>query len=412
MPVDFSRVPPRVNVPNFARPSIVGWALLLSLFVVGCATMAIFLWPGAKSDSVLFWFCAVVFPILAWSFLLSCRFAYLYVRINSALATNRICDAIETQCHESSSEPLAVLGHAWKFSSNKDENAVGALVDGKTKLCPVSSLAVPNTDVIARWLDVPDRKFYAGNALTEHARQTAVCEWLLSQMVGEITQELQKLPAHVSVMVDLCIDSMLEPAIVGEKFLSLLKHPLRTSRIVVNPSKRGLSLFHTDSWFDDMPPDRVNLLVSIQLRNAVSETLATGVAEAGSMLLVSSLSIARNIGTEPVLWLHRPSKGAAEEVVETLKLAVRWGKTSLENVGTTWRTGLSKQAVRAIRSSCQFGRDTGTVNLDTSVGRAGIGRAWLATALGIANAAATDKPQLVITQEGNDLLALVCEKQT
>jgi hypothetical protein len=412
MPVDFSRIPPRVDVPDFARPSIVGWALLLCLLVVGCATMAVFVWPGAKSDSVLFWFCAVAFPIFAWSFLLSCRLAYLFGRINSALATNRTCDAIEIQCHESSSEPLAVLGYAWKFSSDEEENALGALVDGKTKLCPVSSMATPNTDVIARWLDVPGRKFYAGNSLTERARQTEVCGWLLSQMVDEIAPQLQKLPARVSVSVDLCIDSMLERATVGEKLLSLLKQTLRTSRVVINPPMRDLSLFQADLWFDDGHSDRVNLLVAIQLRKAVSETLANGVAETGSTLLVSSPSIARHIGERSVLWLHRPAKGTTEELVETLKLAVRWGKTSLVNVGTTWRTGLSRQAIRTIRSSCQFGHETGTVNLDTSVGRAGIGRAWLASTLGAANAAATNESQLVIAQEGDDLLALVFEKQT
>jgi hypothetical protein len=411
MPVDFSRIPPRVDVPDLARPSIVGWALLLCLLVVGCTAMAVFVWPGAKSDSVLFWFCAIVFPIFAWSFLLSCRFAYLFGRINSALATNRTCDAIEIECHESSSGPLAVLGYVWKFSSDEEENALGGLVDGKTKLRPVSSLAKPNTDVIARWLDVPGLEFYAGNALTEHARQTSVCEWLLSQLVNEIAPQLQRLPARASVIVDLCIDSVLEHATVGEKLLSLLKHTLRPSRIVVNPPKRELSLFHADSWFDDGHPDRVNLLVAIQLRNAVSATLANGVAETGSMLLVSSPSIARHIGEKSVLSLHRPAKGTTEELVETLKLAVRWGKTSLVDVGATWRTGLSKQAVRSIRSSCQFGRNTGTVNLDASVGNAGIGRAWLAATLGAANAAATNEPQLVIAQEGNDLLALVYEKQ-
>lgn len=411
MPVDFARIPPRETVPDVSRLSILGWGLLLCLLTVACATMAVFIWPGAKSDIVLFWFCAIALPIFTWSFLLCCRIAYLYGRINSALATNKTCDAIEARCHVSSSEPLAVVGHVWKFSSDEEENALDGLVEGKTKLRPVSSRTTPNTDVIARWLDVPGREFYAENALTEHARQMVVCEWLLNEMVSALASQLRALPSRVSMKVELCIDSMLDAAGVGETVLVLLKKALRTPHITLTSPVRELSLFRADSWFDDMHPDSIHLLVAVQLRNAVSETLANGVAESGSMLLVSSPSMAQRLGEKFPLWLHRPVKGTLDKLPETLELAICWGRASSDEVGTTWLTGLSEEATRTIRSSSQFGSKTGNVSLDTSVGNVGIGRAWLATTLGAANAAATEKPQLVIVQEGNDLLALVCERQ-
>ncbi|WP_322062868.1 hypothetical protein [Paraburkholderia sp. J63] len=412
MPVDFLRVPPKVSVPEVSRPSILGWALLLCLMILGCTIFAVFVWPAGKPDSLLFWFCSVGLPILTWAFLLSCRLAYTFGRVNSALATNKTSDQIEAQCHESSSQPIAVLGHAWRFSSKEEENSVDSLVDKRTKLLPVPSVAMPNTDVIARWLDVPDRQFHAGNALTEHARQTEVCDWLLRQLASGIAPQLLALPRRATVKVDLCIDSVLDPTTAKERLLSLLNESRRALRVEVNEPESELPLFRADEWFDDSRSDAFNLLVALQLRNVTDEVLASGVAEAGSMLLVSSRFMARRLGLASPVFLHRPARGALADVVNTLKLATRWGRTAFDAIGTTWRTGLAEDSTRTIRSSCRFGRSMGTIDLDATVGDAGVARAWLATTLAVANAALTDEPQLVVTQEGDVLTALICEKQT
>ncbi len=412
MPVDFLRVPPKVRVPEVSRPSILGWALLLCLMILGCTIFAVFVWPAGKPDSVLFWFCSVGLPISVWAFLLSCRLAYTYGRVNSALATNKTSDRIEAQCHESSSQPIAVLGHAWRFSTKEDENSVDSLVDKRTKLLPVPSVAMPNTDVIARWLDVPDREFHAGNALTEHARQTEVCDWLLRQLVNGIAPQLLALPRRATVKVDLCIDSALDPAAVKERLLSLLNENRRALRMEVNEPKAELSLFQADEWFDECRSDVFKILVALQLRNVTNAVLASGVAEAGSMLLVSSRSMARRLGQMSPVYLHRPARGTLEDVVNTLKLAVRWGKTAFDAIGTSWRTGLAEDSTRTIRSSCRFGRSMETIDLDTTVGDAGVARAWLATTLAVARAALTDEPQLVVAQKDDVLTALICEKQT
>jgi len=412
MPVDFLRIPPKVGVPTVTRPSILGWTLLLCLMILSCAVVAVFVWPAGKPGSALFWFCAVGFPVLAWSFLLNCRLAYIYGRVNSALATNKTSDEIKAQCHESSSQPIAVLGYVWRFSSKQEENSVDSLVDKKTKLHPVPSLAKPNTDVIARWLDVPDRQFHAGNALTEHARQTEVCEWLLKQLANGIAPQLLALPSRASVKVDLCIDSVLDPATVKERLLSLINQSRRALRVEVNEPKSEFPLFRADEWFDECRSDVINLLVALQLRKVTNEVLANGVAEAGSMLLVSSPSMARRLGQTSPVYLHRPARGTLTDVVNTLKLAVRWGRTAFDRIGTIWRTGLAEDSIRTIRSSCRFGRPMGIIDLDTTVGDAGIARAWVATTLAVAHAALTDEPQLVVTQEGDVLTALICEKQT
>ncbi len=211
--------------------------------------------------------------------------------------------------------------------------------------------------------------------------------------------------------VDLCIDSVLDAETVGKRVLSLLQDTFRTSRIDINPPKSALSLFHMDSWFDDMRSDEIKLLVAVQLRKATSEVLIDGVAEAGSMLLVSAPSVARKMGELSPLCIHRPATDMAEQVADTLKLAIRWGRASFDNIGAIWRTGLAGETARIIHSSCHFASGMETVDLDTTIGKAGVASAWLATTLATANAALTNEPQLITVQEGDETLALVCEKQ-
>ncbi|WP_245621075.1 hypothetical protein [Paraburkholderia ferrariae] len=375
--------------------------------------LTIFVWPAGKpTNTAGFWFRAAVLPVLTWGLLLACRFAWTYVRINAALATNRTADDIEKQRHDLSSQPLAVLGHAWRFSSSEEENSVEDLVDGKTKLCPASSQVRPNTDVMARWLEIPGKRFYGGNTRTEHARQTEVCEWLLNELMRDLAPQILQLPRRVSMSVDFCIDTVLQPATWVARLQSLLKEKFPSLRVEVNPATRELSLFHADSWHDGARPDVVRLLVAVQLRKAASEVLANGVAEAASMLLVGSPAVAGQMNDKPALRIHRPARGASGNVADVLKLAVRWGRTSFDETGTTWRTGLGKDASRTIRSSCRFGHLMRPVNVDETVGNAGAARAWLATTLAAANAALMNEPQLVIAQEGDDLVALVCQKQT
>ena len=130
------------------------------------------------------------------------------------------------------------------------------------------------------------------------------------------------------------------------------------------------------------------------------------------MLLVGIPAVAGQMKDKPSVRLHRPAQGVSGEEAGILGLAVRWGRTSFEQVGTTWRTGLGKDATRTIRSSCRFGMRTRSVELEATVGDVGAARAWLATTLAAANAALTNEAQLVIAQEEDKLVALVCQKQT
>jgi len=210
-------------------------------------------------------------------------------------------------------------------------------------------------------------------------------------------------------MVDLCIDSVLDPAMVKERLLSVLKARQRALKIEIREPKGALPLFRADAWFDECCSGGVVLLVALQLRRVTSEVLANGVAEAGSILIVSSPSLAGRLGQTSPVYLHRPAKGRIPDVASTLALAVRWGRTAFDRIGAIWRTGLTEDSILAIRSSSPSGRTVRPIDLDATVGNAGVARAWLAATLAVESAALTNAPQLVIAQEGDVLTALMCE---
>lgn len=413
MPIDFARVPPRVAVPERPRPSKVLWAVLLGVVMCLGAALAIFLWPaGRPTSTAWFWFCVIGYPVLAWAFLLCCRLGYGDARRRGAIANNRVSEAEEMKCHKLASEPLAVLGHARCFSSDDQENGIEGLVDGSVTMAARSSRAVPGLDVKGRWLEIPEKPFHAGNELTEHARHRVVSDWLLNRLVGRMGTELAALPGRTALQVDLCIRSEIDPASVRTRLQELIAARAPALRVTVSVSGTHPSLFQTDAWHDGLKPGEAHLLIAIQLRKAVSERLQGGVAETGVALLLGHPGIVRKmpaIGTS--LRLHRPAIGASDKVSKPLELAARWSQADSTCIKTVWHHGLTEELSRSVKSAPHFGEQTRWVDLGATVGTCDGAGAWLAAALAAEHASLTGHPQLVLTQEGTDMIALVCRKQ-
>ncbi|MGF6916689.1 hypothetical protein [Paraburkholderia sp. 40] len=412
MPIDFARVPPRVAVPPPPQLSKLVWTALLGVLLCFGAPLTIFLWPrGGPTNPIWFWFCAIGYPILAWAFLLCCRLGYLYARRSEAIAMNRVSDRETGKCHAHASVPLALIGHAWRFSANRHENDVQGIVDGSLKLQPRASRATSNTDVDARWIEIPNRHFNAGNELTEYRRQRVVCNWLLAQLIDDLTPQLAALPARMTLYVEAVSHCALESIEVSARLKNLVAGKVPSAQVFLKPPAGSSSLFSTDAWFDSMRPEVAHLLVAVQLRNAVSERLEDGVAEAGVALLLGHQNPAQTKAKVPAVLVHRPARGLANAVGETVENATRWGKVERTNIGAVWRHGVSSEMEAAIRSSPEFDRQSSRVDLRTTVGNCGEAGGWLATALAAEFAARTGKPQLVLTQENRDVIALVCRKQ-
>ncbi|KVL29072.1 hypothetical protein WS98_27585 [Burkholderia territorii] len=411
MPVDFNRVPPRVEVPPAPQPSMIVWTILLVLVMSAGAALAIVLWPaGTPTNTLWFWFCVAGYPFMAWTFLLCSWLGYGYVRRNQAIATNRVSDEAEKRCHDVAGRPLVILGHAWCFAANDAENTLEGILTGAELAKARPSRAVADTEVNARWLDIPDMRFQPGNELAEHARHHAVCTWLLEHLVDRLLPQLNALPPRTNLQVALHHRSRLKSEAVETRLREVVAERVPALKVNVVPGDQTIPLFRTDAWLDNRDLQTAHLLVAIELRDAISALLSDGVAEAGVALLVGHPR--PSPPANPVgLRLHRPAKGALDAATLTLELAVRWGQSSRDRLRAVWAHGLTSDTLSAVRQAAAFPDETRWIALENSVGDCSGAGPWLAVVLAAENARATGDPQLVLCGEGDELIALMCRKQ-
>ncbi|MCC8392458.1 hypothetical protein LJ656_07645 [Paraburkholderia sp. MMS20-SJTR3] len=412
MPVDFNRVPPRVDVPPAPQISLILWTVLLVLVMAAGAALTIGLWPtGSPTGTLGFWFCIVGYSLLGWALLLVSWLGYGYGRRNQAIATNRVSDKAEQACHALASTPLAILGHAWCFAADDPENSLEGVLAGAdlAKLRP--SAAVADTDVNARWLDIPDMPFQAGNELAEHARHHAVCTWLIERLINRLLPQLRVLPARTRLQVELHHQSRLKSAAVETRLRELIAERAPALKVDMVSGERARSLFRTDAWLDNRDVNMAHLLVAIELRDAISAVLSDGVAEAGVALLVGRPRLASPASSSG-LRLHRPARATLDAAARTLELAARWGQASRERLRTVWAHGLPLDSVSAVRQAAPLVDGAQWNVLEASVGDCSGAGSWLALALAAESARTTGDPQIVLCGEGEELIALMCRKQT
>jgi hypothetical protein len=376
------------------------------------AALAILLWPaGRPTNTVRFWFYVIGYPAMAWALLLFGYLGFSYMQISQALATNRAREEIEEACHAMASKPRPVLAHAWCFSCDDQENSEQGVVNGTLRMAPRPSGADPSADVNARWLQIPDRPSYPGNELTEHARHRVLCDWLLERLVERIGKGLAQLPARTFLHVDLCVQSSAELAEMRARLEGLILAKAPTIRVRIDASPEHLPLFSLDTWHDRLQPGEAQLLVSLQLSNAVSERLPDGVAEAGVAILLGTVGRAHSPAmSAPALHLHRPAIGGPDAVMQTVGLGVRWGQAEATQIKTIWSHALSEDFARLIKS--EFGDGMNWIHVDRAIGNCAGAGGWLATGLAAENTLLTGEPQLVLSQQGSDMVALLCRTQT
>ncbi|KXU93632.1 hypothetical protein CR51_28785 [Caballeronia megalochromosomata] len=411
MPIDFERIPPRIGVPAVPRPSAIVWIPLLCLALCVGVTMTVLGWAtGSPTSSAWFWLCAVGYPILGWSLLLVSSLAYGHTVRRSALAQNRVSDQAEQACHDEASEPFAIIGYAWRFSSDKGENSLRSVLEGKAQSGLRPSAAFPRNDVHARWIDVPGEPFYPGNELGEHTRHLAVCEWLIACLLDDLSESLASLPAQTRLRVHLCVHSRLKSTSVVEQLRAALKdRRAPTDRRI--DREESLSIFATDDWLDRRDEQTVHLVIAMQLRDAISTMLDGGVAEAGAALLIGNPRLLKDASTH-VLRLHRPARGTMNTAAEVIELASRWGKTDTKNLDAAWVQGLPVDDLGSLRKSANLNEALPWRQIEASVGDCSDAGGWLAVALAAASADSSSNPQLVLCTQGNELTALVCRKET
>jgi hypothetical protein len=413
MPVDFNRVPPLTAVPDPPQLSTIAWTILLVLTLAAGAGLTILLWPASRSPNTpWFWFCMTGYPSLAWAFLLCSRLGYGYVRHNEAIATNSISEEAKEACHILARKPLAILGYAWCFSTKDADNAFDGIRNGSTKLEGRPGASGVAGEVAARWLEVSDTRFDAGNELDEHVRHRAICTWLLAYFTSRLAPQLNALPSRTKVQVEICLRSKVKAAASEDPLRDLLRArtTVEAGDLDIQPTGTPISIFETDAWLDGNDVNKAYLLIAIELRDAVSTVLSDNVAETGVALLVGHPNLLPSPLRSTATRLHRPAKGDLGAIRETLELATSWGGLPPNNLmRTVWAHGLTVEQTTAVKQAANLTDDTNWMTLETSVGDCESAGPWLAAAFAAENARTTGEPQLVLSRQDDQLVALVCK---
>ncbi|WP_321908734.1 hypothetical protein [Paraburkholderia sp. J11-2] len=412
MPVDFNRIPPRVAVPPAPRVSVVSWGLLLAIVLAASFTFSAEHWSANHpGDTLKFAMRAGAYPLLAWAFLLALWLAYGHVRRSQAIAKNRVSDEAEMACHSSASEPIAVLGQAWCFSSDDNENSAEVSRRGTLKLASRNSAYAPDKVVLARWIDLPGSPFFPGNALSESARHRAAASWILENLIAKIQSQLHDFPSGTRIQVLVHGQTRLAISELDVLVDEQLKKTAPSLRFDVSTTDAVLPLFATDAWLDGRRNGNIILLIALQLHDAISRLISDGIAETGVALLVSPVTFTRDAFQSSVR-LHRPAQGPFDSVSDVLGLATRWGRTTPACASPAWSHGVAIEQLNEFRLERNSGDRLKVDALEESVGNCSGAGSWLALAMAAECANASGKEQLVISGEGNGFTALVCRTKT
>jgi hypothetical protein len=412
MPVDFNRVPPLSAVPAPPQPSTLAWTILLALTLAAGAGLTIVLWPAGRPTSTpWFWFCMTGYPFLAWTFLLCSRLGYGHVRRHEVIAANSISAEAKEACRVLASKPLTILGHAWCFSTKDADNAFDGIRNGSTKLEARLGASSVAGNVVARWLEDPETQFDPGNELDEYVRHRTICTWLLEHFTSRLVPQLSVLPSQTKLQVELHVRSKLKADAFKDPLRNLLlkRTAIEEEALNVLSNETPIPLFQTDAWLDAKDANKAYLLIAIELRDAISTVLSDGVAEAGVALLVGHSDLLPSPLRSTTTRVHRPAKGKPDAIKETLELATSWGGQSIDQMRTIWTHGLTAVQGTAVRQAASLMDDTKWMTLETSVGDCASAGPWLAAAFAAENARATGEPQLVLSRQDDELVALVCK---
>jgi hypothetical protein len=175
-----------------------------------------------------------------------------------------------------------------------------------------------------------------------------------------------------------------------------------------------LGLGAIDNWLDRLAAGReceARLVVAIQLYSLLSETPPAGVAEAGVAVLLMPREQASQHAVACEANLHRPVRGAFEQLDETLSHALRWGGIEAAQVSGVWRTGISSpQAGVLLQAALHLELSAQPTDLDQTVGHAGTAAPWLAIACCAKALSAAAVNQVVFNGQSDGLDAAVIRR--
>lgn len=393
MPIDFGALPPRAAISD-ARKAIIPWLIALIFVLSAGAAISIMSWPaGRPTQTLWFWIRTFGLPLLVWLFSYSSwRFMHAN-RLRNALVDNAAIDGKERQLHADASVPLMVIGESWRTPGIADQG-------GRKDV-----IKVGESDKMAE-LCIPGTPFFLGNSADEVHRHAALLEWLLVELLRPLVHELK----DSRTAVWLCLDSMLSDEL-AKAAIARAWAALGLGRPEKVQLREAMTLYAIDGWLDGRTFYCRHLAIAVQLRSAISGELRAGQAEAGAAVLLGGVQAGARDSTALVC-AHRPARCRIESLDKGIANALRWGHSADGSIETTWNSGLDEPLAKAFRSLGTPVSGVPAIELAQTVGDAGVATPWLALALAAAKTRASGGAQLILNQQGGDLVAMICRKKT
>lgn len=384
MAVNFLQLPVEDRFED-KRPSRLVWTIIFFSLAIGGIFVVLLLWPkSVPTSSWKFWITITLFPLGVPTLIVLRILSDYEGRRESVELRNEAVHRYNESVFEVASRQFALVCAPFRVSADRAENTVEAIRVGAVRLTTQDPIVHDGEPVKARWLVVPAVQLTSGRKEDDRRRHIQVVKWLFDEMLAEMAEKINALPARLGLSVHLFTSTVLASSECEAIWKRCCHAHLSRDARVAKITESSADLGTLDCWLDQATIGEcaeARLIVSVQLHSLLSVTPNAGVTEAGVALLLLPDLLCREYAITRIADLHRPVCGTLHNSGETLSNAIKWARTTAAHIPYSWQTGLNApQAGKVREAALRIGLLTDATDLDQTVGHAGVAAPWLTTA--------------------------------
>ncbi|EPA9745924.1 hypothetical protein QMT05_10255 [Cronobacter malonaticus] len=310
MPVWLDAIPEKA--PVVKRPGMRRWLLVLIFFILTGAVVTFWDWPTARSGFV-FWFTALGLPFCLWGFVFSLRCIGYKAEQRAIESRNIERDILLAKEIRRGQRCAWILGSTVQTPAAKDASKLLNIMADAT---PVATLIKPRGGgAMIRYAELSGFGRSFDRALDSAITRISAC----------ITRVIEKLPRGIPCWLLIDYDDV-NAVQAFETIKSRLTDTTGLSFRVLSGS--GMAVF--DNWLD-RHWNTPSLLVAVTL------SLPSVPQEGGTDAVTAVILSNRQAAEFPnAVRLHRPEKGHAAALTETLSRALQWSRLSAQQLCGAW----------------------------------------------------------------------------
>lgn len=385
MPVDLHLLPE--ELPPVEPPRSVRWlSLVLTVAVLGGASVLLF-WPGEwQPDSPWFWCCVLLFPVASGVLLYALRRIAYEDRQTYVDSWNATRAEVQLEMTTQGQQALGVLSTSYCSPVGSRHFAEQLCAGNK----PLKTIFLPSHSTTLRWSPIAD------DALEASAKLPRRLQTCLDRVLEELAITLKRLVPGEPIQVRIRHNQPLrEDEVLGLWNVSAQRQMLAVASVAIASGEDGL--LWLDAWLDRA--DAPGLVLSVEIN--LFEKPSADQAESVSAVLLARSGFCSQKDISPVAWVHRPVAMSNEP--HSARQVLLWGRVDPQSKPFIWDSQLRE----ADRVNAQKGlHDAGCSldhrawqRLDDSLGLPGCAVGNVALILASEQAAASQQPQLFMLQD-------------